>query len=350
MKRKILLTTAGIVVLSAALIAIFGDDGDLLLFCLLLLLLPLGGVSIWFLSLLVSLPLWLIDRLVFKDWLGRKSDKYDQFYELSTLWLTRPYKLPFRMCKRGAKYGWLGAGLLLVSPLAIATYTMGYCFRQEFYPCPLSEEAVPHNTHQELVAITGLQDFPAFTYSHNSRDGWDGSVAIYYKFDKKLSSAYAKKLEALCEDPDNYLWEKGDSCYVLHRGVDGKYIKSSVDGGQTLTIFPEGFIIKGWPEYPSPIEDFAEKDSLNKKAGVTFPKYKMVNYYCDGSRDYNVYYYLMLDERPSKRFIKRLENSPKWTKKKDGTYSCRWGEDNQYSEEVTVDKNSRVVKAIYRTY
>lgn len=354
MKKKILLITAGILVLSAVLLAIFGisDISNFLgLLLLLLILVGLVGLAIGFLTILVSLPLWLIDWLVFKVWLGRKTDKYDRFYELSTLWLTLSYKLPLRMSKRGVKYGWLGACLMLVSPVAVVTYATAFCVQQVFFPFPLSEEEVPYKTHEELVAITGLSDFPAFTYSHNERDGWDGSVTIYYKFERELSSAYAKKLEALCEDPDNYLWEKGDSCYVLRRGSDGEYIKLPITCGQIeLKIRHDGFVITEKYDCSICIEDFAERKTLNKKTGVTFPEYKVVNNVGEAGRDVYVEYYLLLDEKPSQLFIKQLENSPKWTKNEDGTYSCGWGENGHYSERVTVDKNSRVVKAIYETY
>ena len=256
------------------------------------------------------------------------------------------------MYERGAKYGWLGVGLMLVSPAAMVTYGTAFCVQLLFFPSPLSEEEVPYKTHEDLVAITGLQDFPAFTYSHNERDVWSGDVTIYYNFDQALTSAYNKKLSALCQAPNNCLWSKsGDDQYVLNRSWDGKYIKSSLCGGQIeLIIGQSGFIIKRTYNIMGRIEDFAEAKNLNKLTGVTFPEYKVVNYQGEGWRDYDVVYYLLLDKKPSKQFIRQLENSPKWTKQKDGTYHCRWDGDSQYWESVTVDKDSRVIKAEYISY
>lgn len=312
------------------------------------------AIVIVLLTACISVPLLVIDWLVFRVWLGRKTHKYDRFYTLSVLWLTRSYKLPFKMYERGAKYGWLGAGLMLVSPTAMVTYGTAYCV-QHGCSFPLSEEKIPYKTHEDLVAITGLQDFPAFTYSHGERDYWNGCVTIYYDFDQALSSAYNKKLSALCQAPDNYLWSKrDDNQYVLNRGWDGKYIKSSLTslyGGLIeLTISQSGFVIKKNDNIIGPIEDFAEAKNLNKNTGVTFPEYKVVNCQGGGGIDFSGVYYLLLDKKPSKQFIKQLENSPKWTKNEDGTYSCQWGEESKWEECITVDKNSRVVTAEYISF
>ncbi len=319
-----------------------------------LLIVVCSAIVIVLLTACISVPLLLVDWLTFRVWLGRKSNKYDWFYDLSVLWLTRSYKLPFKMYERGAKYGWLGVGLMLVSPAAMVTYGTAFCVQQLIFPFPLSEEEVPYKTHEDLVAITDLQDFPAFTYDHNVIDGMSGDVTIYYDFDQVLSSEYNKKLSALCQAPDNCMWSKrDDSQYILNRGWDGKYLKSSLCGGQIeLIIGPSGFVIKHKGNIIGRIEDFAEAKNLNKLTGVTFPEYKVVNYQGEGWRDYNVVYYLLLDKKPSKQFIKQLEKSPKWTKQKDGTYSCEWDGDNQYQywESVTVDKDSRVIKAEYISY
>ena len=314
-----------------------------------LLVVVCSAIVIVLLTACISVPLLLVDWLIFRVWLGRKSNKYDSFYDLSVLWLTRSYKLPFKMYERGAKYGWLGVGLMLVSPAAMVTYGTAFCVQQLIFPFPLSEEEVPYKTHEDLVAITDLQDFPAFTYDHNVIDGMSGDVTIYYDFDQVLSFEYNKKLSALCQAPDNCLWRKsGDFQYVLNRSWDGKYIKSSLEGDQIeLTIGQSGFTIKRKYNIMGRIEDFAEAKNLNKLTGVTFPEYKVVNYQGEGWHYYDVVYYLLLDKKPSKQFIRQLENSPKWTKQKDGTYHCRWDGDSPNRGSVTVDKDSRVIKAEY---
>lgn len=311
-----------------------------------------SAIVIVLLTACISLPLLVIDWLVYRFWIGRKTHKYDWFYDLSVLWLTFSFKLPFKMYKRGAKYGWLGAGLMLVSPAAVVTYATAFVVQQVCFPLPLSENEIQYKTHEDLVAVTGLQDFPTFTYDHNVKDAWEGQVTVYYVFDQALSSEYNKKLNALCQDPDNYLWSKnGDYQYVLSRGCDGKYIKSSLkDGNIILSIGKNGFSITHINNFIGPIEDFAEAKKLNKNTGVTFPKYKIVNCLGGGFLDYQVVYSLLLDKKPSRQFIKQLENSPKWTKKGNGTYSCCWEVNDQWGKCVTVDKNSRVVRANYETY
>ncbi len=299
---------------------------------------------------------------MFKVWLGNKNKKCRRFYELSKLWLTWSYRLPFKMYEQGAKYAWLGVGLMLVSPAAVVTYTTVYCVQQACFPFPRSEENIPYKTHEDLVAITDWQDFPAFTYSHNESDGWSGATTIYYDFDQPLSTESKRKLDALCNNPDNYLWCKNENGeYILQRGDDGKYIKSSLKGGQiTLVINESGFVITQMGDCSIRIEDFAERDRLNKSTGVIFPDYKVANYHGEGWRDYNVTYYLLLDKKPSKQFIRQLERSPKWKKNGDGTYSCEWDKEgasiadgsyvNDYKESITVDKNSRVVIAQYMSW
>ncbi len=256
---------------------------DILL--MILLIVVCFAIVIVLLTACISVPL-LVDWLIFRVWLGRKSNKYDSFYDLSVLWLTRSYKLPFKMYERGAKYGWLGAGLMLISPAAIVTYSTAFCVQQVCFPFPQSEEEIPYKTHEDLVAITDLQDFPAFTYGHNVIDGMSGDVTIYYDFDQALTSAYNKKLNALCQAPDNCLWSKsGDYQYVLNRSWDGKYIKSSLEGDQIeLTIGQSGFTIKRKYNIIGCIEDFAEVKNLNKLTRVTLPNYKVVNYQGEGWR------------------------------------------------------------------
>ena len=71
----------------------------------------------------------------------------------------------------------------------------------------VNDDDVPYKEHKDIVAITGLDDFPSYTYSHNEKhtDIWSGRkyVAIYFNFNKELSSEYIKKMKALCNDKDN---------------------------------------------------------------------------------------------------------------------------------------------------
>ena len=322
------------------------------------------AIVIVLLTACISVPLLLVDWLIFRVWLGRKSNKYDSFYDLSVLWLTRSYKLPFKMYERGAKYGWLGAGLMLISPAAIVTYSTAFCVQQVCFPSPQSEDEIPYKTHEDLVAITDLQDFPAFTYDHNEKhtDIWSGRkyVAIYFNFNKELSSEYIKKMKALCNDKDNVHWEnKGDTCFIMSKVWDGKYIKAPVKDSKLgnrleLAIHKKGFEIYQGSAIDYRLEDFAEKDSLKKNAGVSFPKYRLVYYHCNVYRDtYEGDYLLLLDKKPSDAFIRNLEKSPKWKKCGNGIYECYYvavsNHNGVFGARIKVDKNCRVVKIKYGT-
>ena len=114
-----------------------------------------------------------------------------------------------------------------------------------------------------------------------------------------------------------------------------------------MTVTRDGFTIQlGERATVFCLEEFADRKTLDKNTGVTFPSCRLVNFSCQsGPPDAYGSYTLLLDKKPSKQFIRQLEASPKWTKQKDGTYHCRWDADSMYWESVTVDKDSRVIKA-----
>lgn len=99
---------------------------------------------------------------------------------------------------------------------------------------------------------------------------------------------------------------------------DGKYIKAPVKDSKLgnrleLAIHKKGFEIYQGSAIDYRLEDFAEKDSLKKNTGVSFPKYRLVYYHCNVYRDtYEGDYLLLLDKKPSDAFIRNLEKSPKW--------------------------------------
>ena len=67
----------------------------------------------------ISGPLLLIDWLVFRVWLGRKTDKYDRFYKLSVKWLIFPFLLPGAMGEKGIAHALWGVVLMFCSPAVI---------------------------------------------------------------------------------------------------------------------------------------------------------------------------------------------------------------------------------------
>lgn len=69
---------------------------------------------------------------------------------------------------------------MFISPVALLTYTTVYIAEDEFFPSSLSEDKIPYKTRDDIVAITGLDDFPAFTYRNNvvTYDLWGDIVLI----------------------------------------------------------------------------------------------------------------------------------------------------------------------------
>ena len=327
--------------------------GDILLYCFFICaVLLLLGLIILILTACISGPFWLIDWLVFRIYLGRKSDRYDRFYKLSTLWLTLSYRLPKKMHKKGTRQALLGVALMLVSPPAIVTFATGYGLYKTLSPTPLSYEEITYKTREELAAITGLEDFPAFTYIRNEKDWFDGHVTVFYKFDKPLTAAFTKKLAALDKEPEYCFWHGDSLTFVMRRGWDGKYIKSPEEGLAAdcieLLMGKQGFKITPI-NLSSHAEMLGDRKTLEKDTGVSFPKYKVVNYDGYEARDFQIVDYLLLDKKPSRDFILQLEKSPKWEKQEDGSFNC-FLEGNNDSRRITVNPDSRIVTAIYYKY
>ena len=80
-----------------------------------------------------------------------------------------------------------------------------------------------------------------------------------------------------------------------------------------MTITRDGFTIQlGERATVFCLEEFADRKTLDKNTGETFPSYKLVNFYCqNGPPDAYGSYTLLLDKKPSKEFIRQLEASPK---------------------------------------
>lgn len=121
-----------------------------------------------------------IDHLVFYHWLGKKNKKFRTFADCSGSWLLCSLMLPRKMKRYGMRYWWIGIPLMFISPVALLTYTTVYIAEDEFFPSSLSEDKIPYKTSDDIVAITGLDDFPAFTYRNNvvNYDLWGDIVLI----------------------------------------------------------------------------------------------------------------------------------------------------------------------------
>ena len=260
------------------------------------------------------------------------------------------------------KYWWIGIPLMLASPAALVTYTTINIAKEEFFPSPLSEEKLPYNTRDDIMAITRLDDFPAFTYRKNVVDpnmGWERHTYIYYDFDKPLSAEYILKLKTLCSSDDNVFWtNEGDSCFSFSRAWDGEYIKSPVKSvvyepyfGMTIT--KQGFTIHlNDRATVFELEQFVNPELLSEHTGVSFPAYQLVNFSCQsGPPDSYGQYTLLLDKKISKDFIRQIENCPRWRKRDEecnrGIYECQYPTSESYGVRVTIDKNSRIIHCEY---
>lgn len=299
-----------------------------------------------------------IDYLVFHHLLGKKNKRYSTFADCSGSWLLWPLKLPRKMKGYGMRYWWIGIPLMLISPVALLTYTTIYIAKEEFIPSSLSEDKIPYKTRDDIVAITGLNDFPAFTYRNNvvsSQVGWEKLTNIYYDFDKPLSEEYILKLKNLCSLEDNVFWtDGGDGRFSFSRSWDGKYIKSPVKSVDyepcfIMTITRQGFTIhQNNRATDIELEQFANSKLLGKNTGVSFPTYQLVNFSCHyGPPDDYGEYTLLLDQKISKDFIQQIEASPKWKEKDKGMYECQYATSEDYGICITIDKNCRIVRCEY---
>ncbi len=294
-----------------------------------------------------------IDELIFGRWLGKKNEKFRIFADCSKTWLSLSYRLPRKMKKYSLKYWWVGILLMLVSPAALVTYTSIYIAKQEFSPSSLEYDEVPYKEYKDIVAITGLEDFPTFHYLKNEVSQGNH---IHFTFEKELSSDYIQKLTNLCASDDNVYWSnEGDTCFVLHRAWDEKYIKSPVKSIPfepyfTMSISRKGFTIHTNNGYCSfDLEYLADSKNLSERTGISFPPYKLVNFCCVPARDPYGEYKLLLDKKPTKEFIQQIEESSKWEKKDDSLYvfysEYHEGLDDLITDimTITVNSSSRVI-------
>ncbi len=299
-----------------------------------------------------------IDHLVFYRWLGKKNKKFRTFADCSGSWLLCSLMLPRKMKRHGMRYWWIGIPLMFISPVALLTYTTVYIAKEDFFPSPLSEAKIPYKTRDDIVAITGLDDFPAFTYKKNVVTPlmFDAKLTdIYYDFDKPLSERYIHKLKNLCSSKDNVFWtNEGDTCISFRRAWDSEYMKSPVKSVSYEPLFDMKITKQGFTIHLSDgatafeLEEFANRKVFNKNTGVSFPPYQLVNFSCQsGLPESHGLYTLLLDKKISTDFIQQIEASPKWEKIDEGMYECQYPTSERYGVCVTIDKNSRVVYCEY---
>ena len=117
-------------------------------------------------------------------------------------------------------------------------------------------------------------------------------------------------------------------------------------------IGKKGFVCR-YNEYANvSLDMFGNRDSISSRTGVQFPSYKNVNCsYMDVGPDWGEDWTILLDEKPSKEFIRQIKASPNWTPlaNEPGCYEYSKTIEYKSIESIIVDENSRVVKANYGT-
>ncbi len=67
---------------------------------------------------------------------------------------------------------------------------------------PLPYDSVRFKTREEIVNVTGLEDFPEFSYITNDDADWTGiGVYVYLEFKDELPESFMKSWKA-CRNPD----------------------------------------------------------------------------------------------------------------------------------------------------
>lgn len=291
-----------------------------------------------------------VSKLMRKDFAAKVS-------EYILWWSLFPILLPFRAKKLKViskdVYAWL---LTLLSPfivsivLAVAMYVKSHR---------------PSITHEEIVAITEIADFPEFEYHcYSTLLGMVLSEGYCFKNDEDVERLF-EKIDSLIADDANVFWSKdtlrnienieyygSEIVYTYNRSWDSMYIEETkevkvpriarITIGKDVFDFAEHHCCK-WD-----IDYYSNVNILRLLTGVAFPQYTIVNI------DYNDYYFmrhtwcatLKLDEKPSDELIQTIQKDGKWEKLNNGTYvfcvEDREGQD--LWECVTIDPNSDIAK------
>lgn len=300
----------------------------------------------------------------------QKLDKLAGVAVCVLCWSTLSVFLPSAAARHGLirkkACRWL---LTLVSPAAIVSYAfwaivIGMATSPTCKTLPYEELLA--TSHEDMVAITGLDDFPEFEYLSNHKDNWEGVVNVQYHFnDFREVERFTAKVNSQLKSKENLFWSVdtleddeaialygSNIVYTLYRGWgDTLYVDSpkgvKADCTQVwLSIGCEAFTMRYSACYPWNLEFYSSPDSLSSLTGVAFPDYAIVNcryydYFIDDSWEAT----LELAQKPSSTFIQSLKASPQWERLGDGRYCFssldRGGHD--LWENIYVDPTSRFV-------
>ena len=324
---------------------------------------------------LIILP-FLLCAIVFIIELGAAAFNKDKIVNICfciLTWLTLFFLLPYVTKKyKVIKRKWIAILLMLLSPAPYATaYIVGAEILEIITPISLYRyKDLKFTSRNDIVNLTGLNEFPEFEYQGNSHDSWSGTHTVRFLFKEEPPASFFKAMESLMKQEDNIYWSKNtlndpydfnyfdcDEIYNFSYGWDGKYIiapSGDMPENVALHFFigKRGFVCR-YNEYANAsLSIFGDRDSISARTGVQFPAYKNVNCdYMDIGPDWAEDWTILLDEKPSKDFVRQIKASPDWTPLANRPGCYEYSKTIQYKsiESIIVDENSRVIKANYGT-
>lgn len=319
------------------------------------------------------LSLFVISSIVFIILLGAAAFHKEKIVNICFCilsWMTMFFLFPYVAKKYNViKEKWVAILLMLVSPALLVT---GYIIATEVIGIsPYRYKELKFTSKNDIISLTGITDFPDYEYHNNSYDSWSGTHTVRFLFKEEPPKTFYEEIESLIKDKDNVYWSSdnslehasdkkffgSDHIYIYSHGWDGKYISApneNMPENVALSFFigKKGFVCR-YNEYANvSLDMFGNRDSISSRTGVQFPSYKNVNCsYMDVGPDWGEDWTILLDEKPSKDFIRQIKASPDWTPlaNKPGCYEYSKTIENKSIESIIVDENSRVVKANYGT-
>ena len=314
----------------------------------LVLIVLLGLVSVVLAA--ISFVALIVSKLMHKDSVAKVS-------ECVLWWGVFPVVLPFRARKLGVLrksiYVWL---LTLLSPFVVSI-VLDVTMCVKIY--------LPDITHKDVVAITGITDFPEFEYRrYFIRFGMPLSEGYFFK-DETEAERLFEKIESLIADGENTFWTKdtivnvenilrfdSDVVYTYNRSWDTMYMKASKDVKvpriARITIGRDGLFFDERHDCKWGMDYYSNVDCLSLLTGVAFPRYMVVD------MDYNDYSFaghswcatLKFEEKPGDAFVQTVQETENWKKCDDGIYVF-YVEDREGQgvwERITIDPDNCVAK------
>ena len=299
----------------------------------------------------------------------RISRKTADIFVCTLWWLTVSIVFPCQTRKRGLiRHGWVRLLLTLLSPAALLTYLV-ISFIILIGDVPgFDPELALFNTREEIIALTGIEDFPEFVYKDYSYDWWEGIPTIRYTYTEPLPESARNYLESACMDPGNVYWTasepEDDSLFSFkrytykHGWMRGFVDKPSGilpdDMHVTVDLGEMGFEVtyhSNGPSY-SELMEWANPNSLTYKTGIAFPDFEIVDYEWYHRLDPSAMMTIRFSKESDREFYQNLDTSRNWEKEKGGyTYAAPLDEYSRQGYTVLVPNDGRRTATIrYDTF